>query len=266
MKKRSKHEKIEGIQRALEAHRRFDVDYIPFLGTWQEPDGNYPYRQKGWDFFWTTVGRVFLFLFGRPFTFLCFGAKVVGKQNLRAIGKSGAVCICNHFNYVDTLFVRQAVGYFRSYHTMDARNNKRGFGGWILRHGAMLPFSSDHAAARRLNDEIGRLLASGKILNFYAEQSLWTNYQKPRPMKSGAFHYAVKHAVPVLPVFCTFRKNKRGHIRKVRIHILPAVYPDENLPRKDRIGQMKEEAEREWKECYEKAYGIPLTYLGSFGQ
>ena len=130
-----------------------------------------------------------------------------------------------------------------------------------MRHGGMIPFSPDLAATRNLNNEMERLLKKGKIINFYAEQSLWTNYQKPRPMKDGAFHYALKYKVPVLPIFCTFKRKKSGHIRKLRIHILPAVYADESLPRREKLEKMKETAEREWRECYENAYGIPLEYL-----
>ena len=105
-----------------------------------------------------------------------------------------------------------------------------------------------------------RQLKKGKIVNFYAEQVMWTNYQKPRPMKDGAFHYAAKFSVPVLPIFCTFKRNKRGHLKRVRIHILPAVYGDETLPKTERMQEMKRRAEEEWKECYESAYGIPLRY------
>lgn len=260
MKKRTKNEQIRGIQKTLEAHRRFDYEYIPFIGGWKEPDKDFAYRQKGLEALFTCLIRTATFLFGRILTGVAFGARVTGKSNLRALKKQGAICIINHFNYLDTLFVRQAVGYYRSYHTMGPRNNKTGAGGWVIRHAGMLPFGSDLEAVRNLNAEIERLLKSGKIVNFYAEQALWTNYEKPRPLKDGAFHYAVKHGVPVLPIFCTFRRNGRGHIRKLRIRILPAVYADETLPRKERISAMKAAAEKAWKDCYEQTYALPLEY------
>ena len=188
------------------------------------------------------------------------GVKVVGKENLRALKKQGAICVCNHFNYLDTVFVREAVGHYRSYHTMGPWNNKRGIGGHIIRQGGMLPFSADRGAMRALTEEMDRLLKEGKIINFYAEQAMWKNYQKPRPMKDGAFHYAVKFSVPVLPIFCTFQKRKNGTIYRVRINIMQAIYPNANLPRPARGAKMKEEAQRAWKDCYEKTYGIPLVY------
>lgn len=259
--KRTKLQKIEGIQELLERRRRFDFPQIPYIGHWSMPDANYRYRQRGLNLFGTLCWRTILKLIAPAALKLIYGAKVVGKSNLRALKKQGAICVCNHFNYLDTLFVRAAVGQYRSYHTMAPWNNKSGLGGHIVRHGGMLPFSSDRTAMKNLLAEMERLLKKGKIINFYAEQVMWANYQKPRPMKDGAFHYAVKFSVPVLPIFCTFRKNKRGHVRALRIHILPAIYPDPALPRAVKIADMKRRAEEAWKNCYESAYGIPLEYL-----
>lgn len=259
--KRTKNQKIRGIQATLEKHRRFDFQYIPLLGKWVMPDKNFAYRQRGFDRVLTGFWRTFLKLFTRPLFWIAYGGIWVdGKKNLKAIGKSGAICVCNHFNYLDTLFVRTAAGHYRTFHTMGPWNNKTGLGGHIIRHGGMWPFSKDREATRNLLAEMERQLKNGKIVNFYAEQVMWTNYQKPRPMKDGAFHYAVKFSVPVLPIFCTFKRNKRGHLRCVHIHILPAVYGDGTLPKGGRIEAMKACAESEWKDCYEKAYGIPLKY------
>lgn len=260
MKKRTKREKREAIHRTLESYRRFDYDYIPFGKNWKIPDGNYRYRQTGIDRLATGFWRTMMRLVAPVALKILYGARVTGRENLKALGKQGAFCVCNHFSYLDTLFVRQAVGHYRSYHTMTQWNNKTGIGGHIIRHGGMLPFSSNLGAMKNLLHELERLLSEGKIVNIYAEQAMWINYQKPRPMKEGAFYYAVKYRVPILPLFCTFRKNKRGHMRKLRIHILPAVYADESLPRGERIAKMKADAELAWRTCYEEAYGA-LEYL-----
>lgn len=258
--KRSKLEKREGIQRTLEGYRRFDFDYIPFGSNWEDPDEHFDYTGKD-----RRIGTCLL-RFGMaalaPLVLkVAYGCKVVGKENLKALEKSGAVCVSNHIAYLDTLFVRQAVGYFRSFHTMGAENNKKGLGGAFIRRGGMLPLSYNLAAMRNFNREVDRLLKAGKIVNFYAEQAMWVNYQKPRPMKEGAFYYAVRSNVPVLPVFFTFKKDKRGHMRRLVIHILPAVYADEALPRKEKMKALKAGAEAAWKRCYEEAYGVGLEYL-----
>lgn len=125
----------------------------------------------------------------------------------------------------------------------------------------MLPLTANLAGMRNLNAELERLVTKKKqIINFYPEQAFWKNYQKPRPMMDGAFHYAVKFNVPVVPIFCTFKK-KKGKPKKLRINVLPLLYPNEALPRAERIADLKARAQAAWKQCYEKAYAIPLEYL-----
>lgn len=258
--KRSRREKAEGIQAVLEAYRRFDFDYIPF-GKYTIPDGNFRYRQKGLDALCTAFIRGALWLVAPLFLKAVYGCRVVGRSNLKALRGRGAICISNHISYLDTLFARAALGQFRGFYTMAPWNNKTGPGGWFMRHGGMWPFSPNLAATKHLLHEMEARLKEGKIVHFYPEQAMWVNYPKPRPMKDGAFYYAVKFGVPVLPVFCTFRRDRYGHMRRLVIHILPAVYPDETLPRTARIAGLKAAAQAAWQKCYEETYKIPLEYL-----
>lgn len=259
--KRTKRQVIEGVQSALECYGKFGTETISYGNKWKMPDGNYKYRKPWYGRIATGFWRTVLCALGPVVIRLSFGARVTGKQNLKCLKKQGYISLCNHFHYLDTLFIRQAIGHVNSFHTMAPWNNKAGFGGHVIRHGGMWPLSSEHAAMRNLSDEMARQLARGKCVNFYPEHALWWNYQKPRPMKTGAFHYSVKYNVPVLPVFCTFQKTKRGGLCKLRINILPPVYPDATLSRKECEQKMKQQAEKEWQDCYEQAYGKPLEYL-----
>ncbi len=261
-KKRKNYEKYHMIQDCLESHRRFDYDYIPF-GKWSIPDGSYNYHPRGWGAFETWLCRTVTLIFGPLINWFGYGTIVKGRKNLRALGrKQGAICISNHFTFLDNLMLRQALGFFRSYHTMTYQNNKPGFIGWMMRHAGMLPFSPNLDATRNMNKEMETLLKKGKIINFYAERAMWTNYQKPRPLKEGAFHYAVKYNVPVLPVFCTFNKvGKHGFCQWVRVNILPPVYINEDLPRKERMADLKARTEQAWKDFYESHYNTTLEYL-----
>lgn len=260
MKTRPIYQKHEQIQRSLERAERFNRDYIPFGTHWVEPNGNFRYRQTFLHRVGTVCIRTVLQIFAPPLIRVVYGARVTGKRNLKAIKNTGAICVCNHFCNLDTLFVRQAVGHYRSYHTIAPQNNKTGLGGAFMRHGGLLPFSGNHAATRNLTREMERLLKEKKIINFYAEQAMWTAYQKPRPMKRSAFFYATKFDVPVVPIFCTFDKTRRGRIKKLRINVLEPVFPDPNLNKQARTDAMRERAQTEWKTCYETAYGVPLVY------
>ncbi len=260
-RKRTKREKIEGIQDTLERHGRFNFNSIAYGYNWSMPDGDYKYAQPWYHRAFTGFCRTVLATFGRLLIKLSFGAKVDGKENLKALGSSGAITICNHFHFLDILFVRLATGWYKSFSTSAPFNNKKGIGGAIIRHGGIWPFSANVVAMRNLINEMGSQLKKGNRVHFNAEQSMWWNYQKPRPMKSGAFHYAVKFDVPVLPLFCTFKKSKRGGLKKLRIHILPAIYPNKSLPPKERESQMKATAEQMWKDTYESVYDRKLEYL-----
>ena len=261
-KPRTKLEKRIGIQNTLEGYRRFDYDYIPF-GTYSMPDGKYPYRQKGFGKAAQAVIRGVLRVFGPQLLKVVYGCRVEGKEHLRALRekKQGAICVSNHVALLDTLFVRQAIGHFHTYFTMAPWNNKRGLGGWFIRRGGMWAFSADLAAMRNLTNEMKARLGEGGIVHFYAEQAMWTNYQKPRPMKDGAFYYAVRYNVPVLPVFFTFKVNKKGCMRRLVIHVLPPIAPDNSLPRNERAGRLKAQAQAAWTSCYERAYGVTMEYL-----
>ena len=88
MQKRTKNQKIRGIQATLERHRRFDFRYIPLLGTWEMPDKNFRYRQRGFDLLLTGFWRTFLKLFTRPFFWIAYGGvRVEGKKNLKALNQ-----------------------------------------------------------------------------------------------------------------------------------------------------------------------------------
>ena len=41
----------------------------------------------------------------------------------------------------------------------------------------------------------------------YPEQSMWWNYRKPKPLKKGAYTFAAKNHVPVLPCFITMEDS-----------------------------------------------------------
>lgn len=248
--KRSAKYKRERIHTLLSAKGRFNMDYGASFGKWFMPDKNFRYRQNAFHRFISFSVRCFLCVFGTLLIKLLYGAKVRGKDNLKALKGQGAICLCNHFHILDTLFVRSAVGHFRSYHTVAPFNNKKGVLGAVMRHGGLLPFSSDLAALKNLDSEMERLLSCGKIINFYPEQALWSHYDRPRPMKRGAFYYAAKYGVPVLPVFCTFEETKRGKLRKLRINILPPVFPVPELNKRENEARMKELSQSEWLDCY----------------
>jgi len=197
--------------------------------------------------------------------------KTVGIENLSAV-ESGAIITCNHFNPFDS-FVMQYVfdeskHKGRMYRIIREGNytSFKGFYGFLMRNCNTLPLSSNPATMRNLLRAIGKALDGGNCILIYAEQSMWWNYRKPKPLKPGAFDMAIKNNVPVVPCFITLEDSNYLDSSGLPVqiytpHIGKAIYPDLSLGKKEAREKMIAENERFCRDTYEHFYGIPLLYL-----
>ena len=90
-------------------------------------------------------------------------------------------------------------------------------------------------------------------------------YEKPRPFKEGAFHYADKFDVPVIPTFITFRDSGKVDgeglpIKYFTVHIMPPIYRDPSQNRAENVKTMMDKNYQMCKAKYEEVYGKPLVY------
>ena len=240
----------------LEAEGAFDVDYLPQGKRYITPDGDYKYVRTNFFYRLSCIFcRTVTFLLGPILCFVRFGLKVRDKKNLKGI--NGAICVCNHVSIVDTLFVKQAVGHYRSYHTGAPHNNKKGLGGFIMWRAGFLPLGGGFAAQKKFNLTLEALLKNGAVVNFYPEEALWQHYEKPRPLKIGAFRYAAKFGVPVVPLFVTFE----GKHKRAVVNVLEPIYPDVGTDDKRNAERMMNICFEQWKRTYERVYGKSLAYI-----
>lgn len=197
--------------------------------------------------------------------------EVRGLENMANL-KSGAVITCNHFNPFDTFAMHEA--YLRSgvkgktlYRVIREGNYTSfgGFYGYLMRNFYTLPLSSNRHTMNKFSAAVDSLLRDGHFVLIYPEQSLWWNYRKPKPLKSGAYSIALKSEVPILPCFITMKDSRTlgedGYpIQEYTINIGEPIYPDSSLSRKESIDKMMEENARVWQEIYERDYNMPLEY------
>ena len=94
---------------------------------------------------------------------------------------------------------------------------------------------------------------------------MWLNYKKPRPLKPGAFNFAVSYKVPVLPIFITMEDSEYLDadgcpVQAYTIHIMPPVFPDPDLNKTENIQLLTNKVYQLMKDKYEEVYKIPLVY------
>ena len=197
---------------------------------------------------------------------------IKGIENMNAL-ESGAVITCNHFNAFDSFAIQ--IAYEKSNQCKKRRlyrviregnyTNFPGFYGMLMRNCYTFPLSSNKDTMKKFMRSMDKVLQHGDFMVVYPEQSMWWNYRKPKPLKKGAYTFAAKNNVPVLPCFITMEDSdiigEDGFfVQEYTIHIAPPIYPMEDKSRAENIAYMKDKNYAVWKEIYETTYGEPLVY------
>lgn len=185
-----------------------------------------------------------LFLFNK----ICFGLQIESNQNVREL-KTGYLSICNHVHYLDCSMV------------VNALSNRRCFFP-TLEENTHIPVIG-HLVSALGGWAIPRNTSGLKHFSQLVEQALYTNYSvhifpegelKPyatqlRPMKKGAFTFAAKSQVPIVPLVITYRKPNRA--RKLfnkkpllKITVLDPVYPPKGVTLKESINILYQTCQR----------------------
>lgn len=198
--------------------------------------------------------------------------EIKGIENFKALD-SGAVITCNHFNAFDSFAIQLA------YEAAEQPNRKfyrviregnytsfPGFYGFLMRNCNTLPLSSNRATLLKFSKATDQLLKDGNFVLIYPEQSMWWNYRKPKPLKSGAYMFAAKNGVPVLPCFITMKDSDimgddGFYVQEYTIHVAPPIYPQKELSYRQNIEYMMQKNYDIWKQIYETEYQIPLEYI-----
>lgn len=197
--------------------------------------------------------------------------EVVGIENYLSVD-GGAIITCNHFNACDNYAIQKAIGKYlgkhRLYKVIREGNftNYPGIIGFFFRHCNTLPLSSNTQTMKKFLNAVKVLLNRGEKILIYPEQAMWWNYRKPRPLKSGAFRFAVSNNVPVIPVFITMEDSDEFDpngfpVQAYTINFLPPIYPQADVSKKDNIEFMANQNYKLWVETYEKFYNTKLEYL-----
>ena len=192
-----------------------------------------------------------------------------GVENFKRV-KGGAIITANHFSPFDSIPLHLAMRKFARFKKLykvirEGNYTMPGIYGYFLRNCNTLPLATNPTVLRSFQNAVDTILTKGNYILIYPEQSMWWNYRKPKPLKQGAFIFAARNNVPVIPTFITMRDTDKlaadgSIIQAYTLHFLPAIYPEEGLSQQENVLNMKKENERLCKEVYEKVYGESLTY------
>ena len=108
-------------------------------------------------------------------------------------------------------------------------------------------------------------LDDGDWILIYPEEEMWFNYKKPRPLKPGAYHFAIKYNVPIISCFVEMREKEEyddNGFRKIKfiLHIMGVIKPEENSSNRELKEKLMNEDYRFKVKAFEQAYGKKLNY------
>ena len=190
--------------------------------------------------------------------------RVVGEENLTGI-TGGAIITSNHFSIYENIAVKEVAdrvsGKHRFYRVIKGLNYfQPGWIGFLMKNCDTLPLSKNLKTLRLFESALEKLLADDALVLVYPEQAMWWNYRKPRPPKAGAYHYAAKFGVPIIPVFVTMEDtdalDEFGFPKqKYTVHVMPPMHPDPEKTLRENERDMQARNFSLCREKYREAYG-----------
>jgi 1-acyl-sn-glycerol-3-phosphate acyltransferase len=209
-------------------------------------DKSLSFRIKSWALYLFAYCVVF------PLQLVKFGLKIEGKEHLKKNKKqfeNGAITISNHTLRWDFLCVLQAIRPKRAYvivwqHLLRGKDHR------AVRTIRGIPLAETRATTLAFMRELDELHENKKWIHVFPESANWHYFQPIRPFKSGAFSFAYRYHVPIIPMAISYREatgiyklwSKKFPLLTLRIG--EALYPDYSIDRKSAINKLLEESHK----------------------
>lgn len=195
-----------------------------------------------------------LYLIAYPILFLLtkiwMGLKIEGRENLSKVGDE-YITVANHINMIDcamiTLSIFPRIPYFL---TLQSNLEIP-----IIKYLVMLfrgiPIPRSKTGKEKMVNTIDALLKNGEVVGIYPEGHLIPYYDGIREFKNGAFNFAVKNQVPILPIVFSYREPE-GIIKKIKkkpfitLTILEPEYPKVEMS-KANVEELKKRVQRKMR-------------------
>lgn len=199
---------IEDIEKEYYASNRENENII---NVWHplsfNIDETYKYVPK--NIIFQLFSNVLYYLIAFPILYIItkvvYDFKIEGKENLENF-KGGAISISNHVLILDCAMVGLALRNRRVFYTTQEDSFKIPFIRRLIRLLRAIPIPTETKNKPHFIDALHDILSNGNLVHFYPEAALWPYYNKIRNFKTGAFRFAIKNDVPIIPMVFTFRE------------------------------------------------------------
>ena len=189
----------------------------------------------------------FIELLGWPLMKALYGYSAKGRKNLAAAGGKPVILVSNHAVPLDPLFHGLAILPRFTYYTLLEETVLTPILGGPVRRLGGIPIPTDPDRLDDIEAAVRTALNGRRRIHFYPEGECFLYNQEIQRFKAGAFYYAIRFGVPIIPIITVLtRRGARGHTRgrgrelgreqdlgsgqglgrvRAEIHILPALVP-----------------------------------------
>ncbi|MEF9864059.1 MAG: lysophospholipid acyltransferase family protein [Christensenellaceae bacterium] len=156
---------------------------------------------------------IFMFV-GMPYVYLFFKIKwgfgVIDKKNAKLVKGIPAITVANHIHNMDSPMLTYAFYPSAPYFIALKHNLEAFIVGGIVKILRGVPLPLDVKNFENFSQQISELLSTTtRKVHLYPEGEIMPYCKELRKFKNGAFYFAVKNNVPVLPLTFVVPKKKR---------------------------------------------------------
>lgn len=197
--------------------------------------------------------------------------EVVGEADERAFD-GGFIITSNHFGPLEnTVISHYARQHGKRLNIVSQVTNfaMTGFLGFFMNYADTIPLPRDpHQMARDFYSVLEECIGRKEGILIYPEQEMWFNYRKPRPPRSGAYHFAAKLGCPIVSCFMEIiatdtKETEEFYETRYRLHVLGTLTCDPAKSVRENVAELSAADYALKKAAYEKCYGEPLDYTFS---
>ncbi len=136
-----------------------------------------------------------------------YDLKIEGKEHIKNL-KRGAITISNHVLVLDCAMIGIACIWKKVCYTVQETSFQIPFVGKLIQLLNAVPIPNKIAQKKDFIRKVDTRLQKGGIVHFYPEGSLMPYHKELRDFKNGAFDFAVRNQVPIVPIVFQFREPK----------------------------------------------------------